>query len=611
MPIVEIDGIGRVEVGDNFLQMPPEQQNATIQEIASSARPQVAPKMGVAEDMARSLPSGVGKGVAGLVGLPGLAQQGMDYLVGKAGDALGLPAPSPDAPKPRVNLQPRPEAVQGAIESVTGKFHKAQTRPGEYTDTVGQMLAGAAAGPGGWLRNAAVFGVVPGIASEFAGGLTKGTAAEPWARGGAALATGGLGALLTNRGNVSGSVGRAAGDIDNATLQQAENLFQEAQAMGMPITRAEAVQAVTNGATNFGNLQRVVEGQGGLRDFYAQRAGSNNAAAGQAFDNVTPAAPNPSAIGPAVGTAAENTVNDVRGVINNASDPFYAQASTIRLTPQEMQQVVALPGYQEARDLIRNTPQLNRYVAHLPDDSVGFLNEVKKQLDASAAGARSPVAANQNAQIPAGYTTDAATARQVGVDASRRTAGNPYETALNIQETARAQYLQPLLDGPIGKIAARDTTTKNAIDVLFPANPLPNSAQEIGAAVRAVAHRNPYAAQQLVRAHLEMTFNEATQNLASGVNSYGGAKFAAIVRGNPQQAANLEASIRALPNGDNVWNGVDRFLTVLEAQGQRQAIGSQTAFNQEVLQDLRRGTARGEASRMASSVGAWATTLMN
>jgi hypothetical protein len=98
-----------------------------------------------------------------------------------------------------------------------------------------------------------------------------------------------------------------------------------------------------------------------------------------------------------------------------------------------------------------------------------------------------------------------------------------------------------------------------------------------------------------------MTFNEATQNLASGVNSYGGAKFAAVVRGNPQQAANLEAAVRALPNGDQVWQGVDQFLTILEAQGQRQAIGSQTAFNQEALRDLRQG-------KLASEVGSAAMT---
>jgi len=40
MPIVEIQGIGRVELGDEFLKLTPEQQDATIQEIAAAQQPQ-------------------------------------------------------------------------------------------------------------------------------------------------------------------------------------------------------------------------------------------------------------------------------------------------------------------------------------------------------------------------------------------------------------------------------------------------------------------------------------------------------------------------------------------------------------------------------------------
>ena len=618
MPIIEIDGVGRVEVGPEFLKLPPEQQHATVQEIASS-QPQrgnvsVKPYSGAsagetALDVAKSAGVGLGKGIIGIGGMIGDASDalaaGANWAGNKIAGAMGFePSPLPDKANTINRYVPTSSDIQGAVErNVTGEFYKPQTRLGEGAQTVGEFIPGALAGPGGAARNAAVFGVLPAVASETAGGLTKGTAAEPWARGAAALAAGGLGGIVTAPGNVAATVGRAAGGVDRQVLAQAEALFQEAHAAGMPLTRAEAIQYVTNNGTQFGNLQRVVEGQGGLKPFFSERAAGNEAAAGRVMDSVTPAAPNPSAIGPAVGAAAEGTINDVRGVINNASDPFYTQAATVRLTPQEMQRVRALPGYAEAREAVLGDPQLARYVQGLPEDSIGFLNEVKKYLDQAATNARAPVNQNANMQRAAGYGLDAEAARGIGVDASRRVPGNPYETALNIQSQAREQYLQPLLDGPLGQIAAKDTTTKKAISVLFPNNPLPNSAQEIETAVRAVAQRNAYAARNLVRAHLEMTFNEATQNLASGVNSYGGAKFAAIVRGNPQQAANLEAAIRALPNGDNVWQGVDRFLTILEAQGQRQAIGSQTAFNQEVLQDLRRGKLASEAGAMVATGG--------
>lgn len=38
MPVIEIQGIGRVELGDEFMKLSPEQQNATVQEIAATAK---------------------------------------------------------------------------------------------------------------------------------------------------------------------------------------------------------------------------------------------------------------------------------------------------------------------------------------------------------------------------------------------------------------------------------------------------------------------------------------------------------------------------------------------------------------------------------------------
>ena len=141
--------------------------------------------------------------------------------------------------------------------------------------------------------------------------------------------------------------------------------------------------------------------------------------------------------------------------------------------------------------------------------------------------------------------------------------GNParnYETALNIESQGRRQFLEPLMQGPLGNLAKKDMTTKKAIEVMFPASPIANSEREIETAVRAIASRHPTAARDLVRAHAETTFNEAAQSLQGGANSFGGAKFAATIAGNPQQRANLEAAVVASgPNGQRVWNGFNTF----------------------------------------------------
>ena len=67
--------------------------------------------------------------------------------------------------------------------SFTGPFYQPKTIVGDYAQTTGEFLPGALLMPGGGLaRSALRYGVLPALTSETAGQLTKGTAAESWAR---------------------------------------------------------------------------------------------------------------------------------------------------------------------------------------------------------------------------------------------------------------------------------------------------------------------------------------------------------------------------------------------------------------------------------------------
>ena len=78
--------------------------------------------------------------------------------------------------------------VQGAVESYTGPFYQPKTIYGDYAQTAGEFVPGALLMPEGSLAtNALRYGLFPALSSETAGQLTKGTAAEPWARTAAAL----------------------------------------------------------------------------------------------------------------------------------------------------------------------------------------------------------------------------------------------------------------------------------------------------------------------------------------------------------------------------------------------------------------------------------------
>ena len=155
---------------------------------------------------------------------------------------------------------------------------------------------------------------------------------------------------------------------------------------------------------------------------------------------------------------------------------------------------------------------------------------------------------------------------------------------------------------PLGRLAERPDL-KNAFDVLFPTKPVEGSAAEVGQAVRAIARSNPVAARQAARSYLGTQFAEMTQDLQSGSNQAGGAKFAVNVRGNALQSENLTAVLRALPNGEAIERGYSRLLDIMEATGKRQSQGSKTTFNTEAISEMRRGPFEAEMAKAGLSGG--------
>lgn len=572
--------------------------------FASSGQPSTA------EDVAKSFGIGAAKGGIGLAGSPGdvreLLSAGVDY----AANHFGIPKDKVDAFKNAVYQGsrfapvasaiangPTSRDIQSKIEETTGQFYKPQTKAGEYAQTIGEFLPAAFGGEAGLVARGART-VIPAVSSEAAGQYTKGKAIEPVARFLGALAGGGLTALASRPGNAAKSISASLPEgITEPMVIKADALMQEAASRGVQLAWPEALSQVA-GRPVLTNMMRHLEAspqtEAKMSSFFGQRPQQIEGAVRGELDNVAPQNFAPSSIGPEVGAAGERAVNDVRGLINKASEPFYKNAESVLLTPAEMAHVKKIPGYQEARDAIRNSPQLNSYVSHLPDNSVGFLNEVKKQFDQMGTNAGSKFNPKANQQIAAVNSKAAEAVKQIGEVKSP-----DYAVALKVQADAREKYLQPLLNGPLGKIANKDVTTRDAINALFPKNPLPNSENEIGVTVSALAKRNSRAARDLIRAYAESTFNEAAKDLQSGANQAGGAKFRTQLVGNSQQAKNLEAAVTALPNGNERWDGMKKLLDVLEATGTRQNIGSRTAYNTEINKELGAGGLVRDATKIA------------
>lgn len=597
-----------------------------------------------AADVAQALPTGIIKGTIGLAGLPGDAAR----FVGKGADAAaefitGQPLPDEfKANKPAASVGG--ERLTRDFESLTGDLYKPQTTAGKYAQTVGEFVPGAGRG----LLNQLRFGAAPAVVSETAGQLTEGTPIEGPARAIAAVVTGGLGALASRPATAQAAIAGGMRGVDDATITAAGQLMQGAQARGIALTWPEAIaQASGGGGRGLTNLQRVVEGsQGGgdtMGNFMAQRPGQIETAGRQAFDTIAPQSQAPSTLGPAVGEAALQTATDARAVRSAQTRPFYERAAADEVPAANINAVIAkldeiigragtpelagpaqqlrdrliarqaapeIPGTPAVRTPVTdpNTGRVIRYDATpatpgtpgapaVPHTNVGRLDEVYGSARDQFTG-----------PAPVGQTgTEARASRYAAealepLDNALQAASPALAEGRQVHQAVTRQFIDPLMQGPIGKLAERDLGTRQAIGVLFPTNPLPGSAPEIIRTVGALAQRNPMAARQIVRAHVESVFNEATQALQSGANQFGGAGFAAVLRGNTQQAENLAAAIQGV-GGPQALQGFDEFLNVLSATGQRQRIGSQTAFNQEAQDVLKRGGAIGEAANAVATAG--------
>lgn len=535
---------------------------------------------------------GVAKGVISLGGLVGdiqeLARKASTYLpdikgdpesekyarkYGRMGDVMTVGDP--------VSF-PTSRDIQGQVEKVTGEFRKPQNQVEADAETAGEFLPASLLGPGSIARKVALQEVLPAAATITAGRFSD---QNPYVKALAGFIAGGTGAAFSGASSADKILrGQLPDFVTEAHIDQAGRLLDHAQRQGVALTWPEALSRVT-GQPVLTGTQRILESHAQTRphmeEFFGQRPQQMEQAARSQFDQTAAMPAYPSTIGPQAQQAADTTLNEVRQHINTAAQPFYHAAEGVLLTPAEMTHVRAIPGWTEARDAVRGNPQINWRVAHLPDNSVGFLNEVKKHFDQAAQNSGSKFNPGRNKQVQSSNEMAARAIKQVG-----ETKSADYQIALEIQRQGRQQFLEPLLQGPLGKLAKKDTTTQKAIAALFPENPVPGTHNEVHDAVSALVQQRPAVAEQLVRAHMEMVFNQAARDLQGGANQYAGAKFAAKLAGNTQQRENLRAAVLALPNGAARWEGLERFLDIMAATGTRQPKGSLTAFNQLEVQSM-------------------------
>lgn len=558
------------------------------------------PKTGVVEDVAKSAGSGLVRGVTGLAGIVGDAAGGLGRFSDWAASKItGEPMPE------RRNVVAEAigsDSINRAIDRATGApvtSYKPQTVAGEYARTIGEFAPGAIA-PGGVAAKVVGGVLAPAVASETLGQTARKISPqlEAPARLVGALSGAGAAAVLSRPQSAGTAAARHMSNVADGDVLAAGRLMEEAASRGVPITWPEAIAQTTGNAASLTSLQRVVEGseRGGevMRGFMSQRPAQMQAAGRAAMDDLAPVVSQPGTIGPQASRAAQGVIDEGTATINRATRPLYQAAEAQTIAPTDFARISKIPAFKQELAALRADPIMGPQFAQFGDDSVAVIDAIQKRVKDLADAAKGNQE-NFRASIIGGQRGDIVSA----ADAAAPT----YAAARQQQARFRERYLQPIIDGPIGKIAANDTTTETAIQALFPRKPLPGSSGEVGDAMGALARKNPAVAERLVRAHAESVFDDAMRGNIAGPNEFGGAKFSSAIVGNSEQAASLEAAVRALPGGDVRWDGFRKFLDIAEATGQRQRVGSQTAFNKEFMDNLSKGGLVADAIPVIKSGG--------
>jgi hypothetical protein len=235
------------------------------QGAASGMFDDLIPQPSMLEDVAKSGGTGVEKALIANAGLPGdvreLAGRGADWLAskiapsyeGKAGNFVKSTLRNAGGMTGAAFNLPTSGEVRQGVESVQGPLYEPKTTAGEYAQTGGEFLPAAAAGPGGLVRRLATQVALPAITSETAGQITKGTAAEPYARLAGAIG-GPVGASLLRRAvappviSAERQAARAALEAEGieTTAGQAsgnQNLLNKEATAGGPATAMEQRQS--------------------------------------------------------------------------------------------------------------------------------------------------------------------------------------------------------------------------------------------------------------------------------------------------------------------------------------------------------------------------------
>jgi hypothetical protein len=554
-----------------------------------------------------------------------LTQSMMKGVTGLGDIFLGAPenvkrlyqyATTPDMPIPRAASPSRTFLTEKGIITPEAEFKSPVGRVAGFTTelmTSGglnpfSMTKAVATKPllpaskeiGSQVGRTAFQGAVGGSTSELLNSIgVESPVAQFLATGGAMTAAGvPVGGLRTTASDV---VNQGLRNVTPEQLRLADLLQKESIRMGSPITGAEAIAQVSGNKSLAGTqryLENAPQSQGIMSQFMVNRPQGQAQAFSNLMPQISPNAPT-SATPLNLQQAGKNVIRGAESSLTANVNPFYQQGMNqmnvlgagkpLPILPTEVKALKQNSAIEDAINHVKDDAYSG--VKGLSDNDPKVLNAAKIYLDTQYRNFSKAVSSNED-------KTKAANAFGASRELDQYLSSKSplYAQGSANYEVAQKTQIGPMKAGPVGQIAEGAT----GADVLMPQKPVSLYPADIKRTADLLRRKDPNALPEWTRQNLESIFNETTQNVGGVQNQFGGPKFASTIAGNKQQRDNLRTLVTE-SSGMQAWQGFERFLDVMQAQGQRMPANSATAFNQMTSEELKRGMASKVATPLKPS----------
>lgn len=507
------------------------------------------------------------QGAAGLTGLAGALQRGVEAGTGKIAELLGYTPEQAQAGRMAVRL-PTPSDITRAVGEAGVQMQRAETAGGRAAQNLVRNVVSAP------VAGAVVPSLLSAVGEETVAYPFLGTPLEPTARTAGALFTPLIPAPTMFRSPLERMYAESTKRVTPQELSTAERLQQMASRQQMPITSVEAIQQTTGGRTNLPALQRQLEGNPASAPLMAEFMGSRGEETLSSLQRMFPQTTR-ERLGTEVQRSAERTMARTQTELSTspAGQAFEAVKSK-SIPPSWMKNlenesaVIA-----EASKAVDNVAAYQDLLKGYKGNSIARVEAMRQYL-------------KDKYDTLAGASPGAVTGEMRAYDQARKKLLDKADSQIPDYKVAREKYFEakerivaPVQESPISKIA-RDNDVAMQFSEVFAKNPaaVNLTPQKVQMTMKSLAQADAALPKDFLTQYMRSSL-EQIESQASRATGTTGAKFANTIVKNTTQKENLRAAFKEVygQSGDKAARGLNNLIDILEAQGRRLPAGSPTA----------------------------------